>query len=152
MSSRRQFFSKSVVLAASLATSRSSAVTTLVHPPAETMSLCGTWAFQIDPDDLGTKNGWHTSDFSTGQWGEVTVPHTWQIDSAHADYRAVAWYRRSFEALPTWRDAAVRLQFEAVFHTATVWVNGQLAGEHSRKGYTAFNLDVTPMLRCGQSI
>jgi hypothetical protein len=28
-----------------------------------------------------------------------------------------------------------------VFHTATIWVNGELAGEHVRKGYTAFVLD-----------
>ena len=150
MSSRRQFLSKSALVAAALATSRSSAATPAVRPSTETISLCGTWAFHIDPDDLGTKDSWHAPDFSTRQWGEVTVPYTWQIDSAHADYRGVAWYRRSFEALPSWRDTAIRLQFEAVFHTATVWVNGQLAGEHARKGYTAFTLDITPMLRWGE--
>jgi beta-galactosidase len=150
MSSRRQFLSESALVAAALA-SRSSAVTPAVRPAAETISLCGTWAFQIDPDDLGTKNSWQTLDHATGQWGEVTVPHTWQVDPAHSDYRGIAWYRRSFEVLPNWRDAAVRLQFEAVFHTATVWVNGQLAGEHARKGYTAFTLDITPMLRWGQA-
>jgi beta-glucuronidase len=28
-----------------------------------------------------------------------------------------------------------------------VWVNGQLVGEHARKGYTAFTLDITPALK-----
>ena len=28
----------------------------------------------------------------------------------------------------------------AVFHSARVWINGKLAGEHLRKGYTAFTL------------
>jgi Glycosyl hydrolases family 2, sugar binding domain len=154
MTSRRQFLSKSALVAAALASTRSPAE----NPDArgaradtETISLCGTWAFQIDPDDLGTKKSWHTPDYSTPQWRDVTVPHAWQIDPAHTEYRGIGWYRRSFEALLKWQDAAVRLQFEAVFHTATVWVNGQMAGEHARKGYTAFTLDITPMLRLGQS-
>ena len=154
MKSRRQFLSKSALAAAALASTRSPAE----NPDArgaradtETISLCGTWAFQIDPDDLGTKKSWHTPDYSTPQWRDVTVPHAWQIDPAHTEYRGIGWYRRSFEALLKWQDAAVHLQFEAVFHTATVWVNGQMAGEHARKGYTAFTLDITPMLRLGQS-
>jgi len=45
----------------------------------------------------------------------------------------------------------VRVQFEAVFHTATVWVNGRLVGEHARKGYTAFTLDIAQALHPGQT-
>ena len=65
-----------------------------------------------------------------------------------ADYRGVAWYWRSFD-LPasdspaSRHECAVRIEFEAVFHSATVWVNGQPAGEHARKGYTAFTLGIT---------
>jgi len=36
-------------------------------------------------------------------------------------------------------------------YTATIWVNGELAGEHVRKGYTAFVLDITHLLRWGSS-
>jgi beta-glucuronidase len=43
------------------------------------------------------------------------------------------------------------VEFEAVFHSATVWVNGELAGEHARKGYTAFTLDITHLLHWGQT-
>jgi beta-galactosidase len=65
------------------------------------------------------------------------------------EYRGVAWYRRTFEAPQEWQNCAVRIEFEAVFHTATVWINGELAGEHVRKGYTAFLLDITRLLRWG---
>ena len=34
-----------------------------------------------------------------------------------------------------------------MFHSARVWVNGTPVGEHLRKGYTAFTLDVTSALR-----
>ena len=36
-----------------------------------------------------------------------------------------------------------------MFHTATVWVNGQLAGEHARKGYIAFIFDISHLVRLG---
>jgi Glycosyl hydrolases family 2, sugar binding domain len=49
--------------------------------------------------------------------------------------------RRTFEAPSEWQNSALRIEFEAVFHTATIWVNGEMAGEHLRKGYTAFVLD-----------
>src|SRR5258707_1895895 len=86
-----------------------------------------------------------------GAWHKVRVPHTWQIDPAFVDYRGVAWYRRTFDAPSEWQNSAVRIEFEAVFHTATIWVNGELAGEHARKRYTAFVLDITHLLRRGSS-
>jgi beta-galactosidase len=66
------------------------------------------------------------------------------------DYRGVAWYRRNFDVPTAWQNSAVRIEFEAVFHTATVWVNGQSAGEHRGKGYTAFTLDIAAFLRWGR--
>lgn len=65
------------------------------------------------------------------------------------EYRGLAWYRRTFDVPPAWSDRAVRLEFEAVFHTATVWVNGTAAGRHVGKGYTAFALDIGSLLHCG---
>lgn len=50
-----------------------------------------------------------------------------------------------------WRSLAVRVEFEAVFHTASVWINGQMAGEHRGKGYTAFTFDVTQLLHWGET-
>jgi beta-glucuronidase len=69
------------------------------------------------------------------------------VEPDNVAYRGVAWYRRTFEAPEAWRDRAVRVEFEAVFHSATVWVNGKEAGRHIGKGYTAFTLDVGHLLR-----
>lgn len=79
----------------------------------------------------------------------VNVPHTWQIEPEHTDYMGVGWYRRTFAAPQAWSDRAVRVEFEAVFHTATVWLNGVEIGRHVGKGYTAFVLDLGPRLRLG---
>ena len=48
---------------------------------------------------------------------------------------------------PEWQGSCVRVEFQAVFHSARVWVNGRPVGEHLRKGYTAFTIDITSALR-----
>jgi beta-glucuronidase len=115
----------------------------LASPPASpagagttTVSLNGEWQFRLDTQD-------------PNQWRTVTVPHTWQVEEANTEYRGVAWYRRSFEAPAAWAGAAVRIEFEAVFHTASVRLNGAELGTHAGKGYTAFTFDVSPHLRAG---
>ena len=97
-------------------------------PLNERVSLNGVWRFRLEPEQ---------------GWTDVTVPHIWQPDG-------VGWYERVFDVPKEWSGSTVRLEFEAVFHSATVWVNGQPAGEHSRKGYTAFTLDITPHLKWGE--
>jgi beta-galactosidase len=150
MPSRRQFLTRAAALAAvgaASAPSASSESSAGSGPRTQTVDLCGTWKFRCDPDGRGVAESWQKSDHPAGDWQQVQVPHTWQVDPLHADYRGVAWYRRVFEPLPGWRNGLVRIEFEAVFHSATVWVNGQRIGEHARKGYTAFTFDVTPMIR-----
>lgn len=153
MNSRRKFLTQAGVLAAGalgtpgLATDQK----TKRLSTAEPVSLSGQWWFRTDPGSVGEEQRWHeTSDSSRG-WGKVCVPHIWQIDSALTEYRGIAWYRRVFYAAPEWQTAAVRIEFEAVFHTATIWINGELAGEHVRKGYTAFVLDITRLLHWGKT-
>jgi len=113
----------------------------------ETASLCGQWWFRTDSGNVGEKQRWYGSGDSASGWRKVRLPHTWQVDPASIEYRGVAWYRRTLDAPQEWQNSAVRIEFEAVFHTATVWINGGLAGEHVRKGYTAFLLDITHLLR-----
>jgi beta-galactosidase len=151
--SRRKFLSKAgVVAATTLGGTLLNAVEKTSDPPIlETLSLCGQWRFLTDPRNVGVEQRWHGIDHSDSDWRSVNVPSTWQVDPALADYRGVAWYRRTFEAPKEWQNSAVRIEFEAVFHTATIWINGELAGEHLRKGYTAFALDITHLLRWGSS-
>jgi beta-galactosidase len=156
MVSRRRFLGQSAVVAASaFATRQSDALSVGLQDASRAsagiVSLNGQWKFQIDPGNVGTNENWPSPDYSATEWRDVFVPHTWQVDPAYTDYRGAAWYRRAFDAPPSWRTSAVRVEFEAVFHTATVWVNGQLAGEHARKGYTAFSFDITQMLQPGPS-
>jgi beta-galactosidase len=153
VNSRRKFLTQAGALAAG--TMGTSVLSAGEKTPdsfvAETVNLCGEWWFRTDSGNVGVEQGWHRADSSISAWRKVCVPHTWQVDAAFVDYRGAAWYRRTFDAPSEWQDAAVRIEFEGVFHTATIWVNGELAGEHVRKGYTAFVLDIAHLLLWGSS-
>ncbi len=43
----------------------------------------------------------------------------------------------------------MRIEFEAVTHTASVWLNEKLIGRHEHKGYTAFTFGVSDALKFG---
>ncbi|MGM9478895.1 glycoside hydrolase family 2 protein [Pedobacter sp. GSP4] len=60
------------------------------------------------------------------------------------------WYRRYFEIPKNWNGKNVRINFEAVDHDATVFVNGKKAGSHAG-GYDAFSLDITTLLKAGSN-
>ncbi len=152
MKSRRQFLAETAALAAAVAATpaKSFAGETASESCSETVSLCGEWRFRTDAGDAGVKEKWFNLETSSKTWHTVELPHTWQIDPNFVDYRGVAWYARAFDVPSRSTEAAVRVEFEAVFHTATVWINGRLAGEHARQGYTAFALDISPLLRPGQ--
>jgi beta-galactosidase/beta-glucuronidase len=57
------------------------------------------------------------------------------------------WYRRTVTVPQAWRTSGQRvlLNFGAVDHTATVWVNGQEVAHHEG-GYGRFSADVTDAL------
>lgn len=149
--SRRQFATNIAAAGLAAGTTAGAAAgqsSTPTAPATVTESLNGRWRFRLDPDGDGESRGWHNT---TGQgWTDVTVPHTWQVDPPSAEYTGIAWYRRSFDAPADWRGRTVRAEFEAVYHSATVWVNGTRVGAHERKGYTAFCLDISSAVRYGE--
>ena len=128
---RRAFVSS--VAAVGLAPSAERAPGPAFQP--QTMSLNGVWQFR-----LGTET----------KWRDVTVPHTWQVAEGCTDYYGEAWYRREILIPREWASGVVRLEFEAVFHSAWVTLNGKPVGEHTGKGYTSFVLDLTPLAKWGE--
>ena len=141
MLTRRHFLSTGAA-AAPLAAPHLGAAEPPVAAGQRGVSLDGAWLFRLDPDQLG-------EEAARGAWREVQVPHTWQIEPENTEYRGIAWYRRTFHAPQTWSGSCVRIEFEAVFHSAVVFVNAKEAGRHMGKGYTAFTLDLTSLVHYG---
>jgi beta-galactosidase len=157
---RRKFITGTVQAAAGTAALGTSCGSKGVDPKAgrpaagvgghEVVALSGTWLFRTDPENRGESSGWPGPGALGEGWEEVAVPSTWQVFEKTADYMGPAWYRRDFDVPAAWNGRVVRVEFEAVYHTAAVFVNGRKAGEHVGKGYTAFSLDITGLLEFGR--
>lgn len=133
---------------------------------AEVRSLSQDWRFHG-----GAAEGAERSAFDDQTWHRVVVPHDFSImdkadgsglDSSPFD-RATAsgqdsgylpggigWYRRHLMLTAAEASRIVRLNFEAVYMDADIWVNGEHLKKH-RYGYTAFSVDLTGKVRAGDN-
>ena len=104
------------------------------------LNLNGSWGYALAARDAARPN-----EFG----GEILVP--FPVESTLSGVGMVPgaeqrlWYRRTFEVPPEWASDRVLLHFGAVDWQATVYVNGEKAGEH-KGGYTPFSFDVTDLL------
>ncbi|HEY6991554.1 MAG TPA: glycoside hydrolase family 2 TIM barrel-domain containing protein [Bryobacteraceae bacterium] len=149
MSSRRRFLARGLTLGAIAAPAPPHSAASLETHETERITLDGEWMFRTDPEDAGERQNWQTANTSSESWRTVIVPHTWQIEAPLTEYRGVAWYRREFDTPSAAAGSAVRIEFEAIFHSAKIWINGKPVGEHLRKGYTAFTCNADGLLSAG---
>ena len=153
MPSRRNFLSAMPVLGAAAAlTANATPSNAVPQAPAlnsnESLELHQGWQFCFDPSAAFNPA---SVESASANWESVTIPHTWQTLGRSPDYVGIAWYRRELFAPAEWQSRFVQIEFEAVFHTAHVFLNGRPLGEHIGRGYTEFRCDLTPYLQVGQS-
>ena len=106
------------------------------------ISLDGEWLFIAD-----------STDFSAGLPTNATpvmVPHTYNVMAGLEDYTGRGWYEKRFHIPVAMKGQQLRVRFEAVYHDATVYLNGQKVGCHIGKGYTPFFFDITRYVVFGQ--
>lgn len=107
------------------------------------LNLNGEWEYALVARDASRPDEFD---------GTILVP--FPIESSLSGVRTAPspdqalWYSRSFEVPPEWRDDRLLLHFGAVDWHASVYLNGELAGEH-KGGYTPFSFDVTELLGDG---
>ena len=152
MPSRRDFLTAMPALGVAAAFAANTAVPASgeeLRPQSngQCLELTDGWQFCFDPSSTLAAA---TIESGSVAWESVTVPHTWQTLGRKPEYAGVAWYRLGFVAPAEWSDRFVRIEFEAVFHTAHVFLNGKPAGEHVGKGYTEFRCDLSPGLQSGK--
>jgi hypothetical protein len=130
--------------------------------PGETKvwPLPNTWKFAPDPKEQGEAAGWFKEGFDDGTWAAVRSDRNcgWEAQG-FPDYTGFGWYRQA-AAVPA--DVAgfkhLYLYFGSVDDDAWVYLNGQLAYEHSSKTTglppqviwrTPFAFDPRPWLKLG---
>lgn len=108
----------------------------------ENTVLASGWSFQS-----GEVADAEKTDFDTGGWQSVSVPHSWGWAEAHQgkeDFHHQGWYRRELAVTPD-KGKRYFLKFDAASTVADVYLNGKLLGEH-RGGFGAFAFEITAHL------
>ena len=104
------------------------------------------WLFATDRLDL---------DAPDEQFEPITLPHSNKIFPHHnfdnKDYQFVSTYRKRFDlSLPN-EEQLVFLQFDGVMLACTIYLNGDLMGEHLG-GYISFSVDITNSINIGENV
>jgi beta-glucuronidase len=125
-----------------------------------TVSLNGSWQAIVDPFENGKGAGFFRDqkpkdkgdrvEYSFDASPVLNVPGDWNTQrESLMFYEGPVWYRRLFHYRK--REATrVFVYFGAVNYQASVYLNGEKLGDHEG-GFTAFNFEVTTLLREGQN-
>jgi beta-glucuronidase len=114
----------------------------------EVISLNGNWNFFVDSSLTDSKNRAETG-LPKELTRIVTVPHAWNAEKGMEKYWGKCWYEREFEVTEEQLSKTTRLQFDAVYHDAVIYINGKIAGEHLGSGYNRFFVNISTFLHSG---
>ena len=130
-------------------------LTTTDRPDASTTGAVPRGEYprpDLDRSDrwLGLNGHW---DFeSVDGSSTIVVPFAWETTESGVarTWLEAATYRRAISIPTEWNGSRVILSFGAVWHRATVSIDGVRVGEHVG-GYTSFEFDVTDIVTPGQT-
>ncbi|MBO9204106.1 MULTISPECIES: glycoside hydrolase family 2 protein [Niastella] len=111
------------------------------------ISLNGSWRFISDSTNTGNARNWAAGLPANATL--VQVPHTWNVMKGLEDYSGLAWYEKTFNISAQNRHKQLRLKFDAVYHDAIIYLNGEQLATHTNAGYTTFYVDVTRQVKYG---
>ncbi|RMG59367.1 MAG: beta-galactosidase, partial [Bacteroidetes bacterium] len=139
-------------------------------PSPRVTSLNGPWQFHWASRPEESPAEFYRPDFPTGDWDQITVPGTWQMQGfGHNVYRNIPMefgpydpprvpdhfnptgaYRRRFQVPAGWQDMETFLHFDGVKSAFWVWINGQYVG-FDKGSMTAAEWNITPYLQEGEN-
>lgn len=119
-----------------------------LYAQRESISLDGEWQFALDPKSAGIAAGWFKAGPPAGE--SRLIPHTWNVEKGAEEYDGPGWYAKEIIIPAHWKGRSLHLQFDAVYHSCTIWINGSRVGDHRGSGYTQFAIDASHHLVPGR--
>ena len=113
--------------------------------------LNGQWDFEFDFGDSGKERNMFAVDAEFSK--KINVPFCPESELSgigYKDFMAAVWYKRTVEITEEQLKGKAFIVFGAVDFHASVYVNGEFAGEHFG-GYTSFRIDATKFLKAGKN-
>jgi beta-galactosidase len=110
--------------------------------------------------------GFAESKFDDSKWRPLDLPHDWAVELPFVDDKAldghgykplgrnypetsVGWYRRSFDLPKEDAGRRITLDFDGVFRSSLVFLNGCFIGRNDN-GYAPFRFDITDFVNPGE--
>lgn len=136
------------------------------NPPSERLQLDSGWKFYlgnpwgetVDLAKADNNAGPPSATFSDARWRTLDLPHDWAVElpfdpSADCNHgfkpvgpkfpqNDIGWYRRKFELSNSDAGKHLWLEFDGVYQSCDVFVNGWFVG-HNDDGYDGFRYDIT---------
>jgi len=116
----------------------------------QAIDLNGEWKFAPDSLSKGETEFWFRKGLPADAY-DVNLPYTWNTRPGLENYWGKGWYEKILEVPKEMKGKVLRLQFDGVYHDATIWVNGEYAGKHFGVGYTQFFVDISKLVKTGKS-
>ena len=92
------------------------------------------WKFSLDKQNRAAKDKWADPKFDESKWQDIlTDKHGGWYHQGHADYRGFGWYRLKITVPGKFSHRNLYLHFGAADEEAWIFIDGQLAFEHSRR-------------------
>lgn len=91
------------------------------------------WWRDVDADDRGLADGWHTPDFDDGDWATIELPGLWE-QSTLPNVDGLVWFRREVELPGEWAARDLWLTLGPIDDMDSVWVNGERVAGLERPG------------------
>ncbi|MEM6321193.1 MAG: sugar-binding domain-containing protein [Bacteroidota bacterium] len=111
-------------------------------------NLNGQWAFEFDKTDVGKKEKWYDEKRTFSN--KINVPFPWGSQlSGLEDEADIGWYQRTIRVDKSWRNKRTFLTVGASDWETTVWLDGQLIGQH-QGGYVPFSFELTDFIQYGK--
>ena len=113
--------------------------------------LNGQWDFEFDFGNSGKERNLFAVDAELSK--KINVPFCPESELSgigYKDFMAAVWYKRTVEIAEEQLKGKAFIVFGAVDFHASVYVNGEFAGEHFG-GYTSFRIDATKFLKLGEN-
>lgn len=120
------------------------------------VSLDFDWSFHLGECEEAMRVDFIPTEW---RWESVQLPHDWSIylpfeveAGGSSGYLpgGIGLYRREIDIPLSYKGKSIAIQFDGVYHKATVYINGERVGYH-RYGYTSFEYDITDFVEYGKS-
>lgn len=114
----------------------------------DTIALNSNWQFSVDKKENGIKEKWFEKTLPNHR--DVNLPHTWNIEEKNQNHYGWGWYQKKLNVPANWKNKNVVLQFGAVNHSSTFYINGKKMGENIGDGFNKFFINLSGKLNYGK--